>query len=134
MGEDDDGDAVGLEDPVDLAEGLGEHLLKAAPGLLHPARLAGVGHHLLGLGGQRRGEELGVKVPHRPLEPDEKEVGEIRIGHVVVVGRIGQDGIKEVVRVWKFGRRPLLNPRNPHGPCNSSKICFSLSFSLGNST
>jgi hypothetical protein len=67
VGKDDDGDAIGLENPVDFAEGLGQHLFKAPPGLLHSARLAGIGHHLLRFGGERRSEEVGVKVANHPF-------------------------------------------------------------------
>jgi hypothetical protein len=109
VGKDDDGDAIGLEDPVDFAEGLGQHLFKAPPGLLYPASSVGVCYHFLRFGGERRGEEVRVKVANRPLEPDVKEVRESRIVHVIVIRRVGYDGVKEVVRVWKFGSRALLN-------------------------
>lgn len=47
VGEDDDGDPVVFEHPVDFTEGLGEPLLKALLGRLHAARLAGIGHEFL---------------------------------------------------------------------------------------
>jgi hypothetical protein len=103
VGEDDDGDAVGLEDPMDLAEGLGEHLLKAAPGLLHPACLARISHHLLGLGSEGGREQLRMEVADGALEPDVEEVREVAVGHVVVVGGVGDDGVEVVVGIGELG-------------------------------
>jgi len=92
---------------VDFAESLGQHVLKAAHGVLHAAGFAGIGDHLLRLGCERRGEKVGVQVAHRTLEPDVKKVRQIAVGHVVIVRRVGEHGVKIVVWPRKLRGRAL---------------------------
>ncbi|RLE69063.1 MAG: hypothetical protein DRJ45_07105 [Thermoprotei archaeon] len=98
VGEHDYGDPVGFEHSVNLAEGLGEEALEVFAGdllaLFSAAPAGGVVDDLLVLGGEFGFERLGVEIAHGALEPDVEEVREICVGHVVVIGRIDDDGIE----------------------------------------
>jgi len=67
------------------------------------ALLVPVSHlpYLFGLRGERRGEQVWMKVTDSPLQPDVEKVGD-----VVVVGRVGDDGVEGGVGPRQRGRRP----------------------------
>ena len=97
VGVDDGGDAPRFEDALHLAEGEGQLLLEEAFARLKAPFAFGVGHDFARLGSERGGKEVRVEVAHRALEPDVEEVRQVGIGHVVVVGRVGQDGVEVVI-------------------------------------
>ena len=103
VGVDDDGHAARFEDAVHLLESLLQVLLKEALASLPAVRAVGVGHDLARFGGERGGEEFRVEMAHGALEPDVEEVGEVGVGHVVVVGRVGEHGVEVGFGVGELG-------------------------------
>ena len=57
--------------------------------LLLAAVAVGRGHQFLGLGHGERGEEVGEDGLQRAAQPDVKEVRQVGVADVVVVGRVG---------------------------------------------
>jgi hypothetical protein len=51
------------------------------------------------LGGEGRAEEIRVERADGTLEPDVEKVAQVGVGHGIVIGWIGDDGIKVPVRV-----------------------------------
>ena len=111
MGVDHDHRAAGLEHPVRLGEGAGHHLLVGPARLVLAAAVPHcVRHRLLLLRRPLRGEVLRMEMPDGALEPDVEEVRDVGVGHVVVVGRIGDDGVE-----MDRAASPIASPRKRRG-------------------
>jgi hypothetical protein len=67
-------DAVGLQHAVNLAKRLQKHRLEVLFRALAPVEAVGIRHHLLRFGRERRGEQVGMQMPHRALQPHIEEV------------------------------------------------------------
>jgi hypothetical protein len=95
---DDGGLALRLEDAVHLLKGSSHHLfVKAFRLAVIPAVPHRILHGFLRFGRKGRAKLRRVEMPDGALEPHVKKVRQIRVGHGVVVGRVGDDGVEEVV-------------------------------------
>jgi hypothetical protein len=68
------GDAVGLQHAPNLPKRLQQHRFEVLFRALAPAEAVGIRHHLLRFGRERRGEQVGMQMPHRALEPHIEKV------------------------------------------------------------
>ena len=58
------------------------------------------------LGRERRGEVFGQNIAQRAVEPHVLHIGEVAVGHAIVVGGIGQDRVEDVFFVGELGGVP----------------------------
>ena len=71
--------------------------------------MSGGFHHRLSFGrAALSGEMFRVKMPNRPFEPNVKEISQMGVWNIIVVGRICNNRIEEVVLVWKGEGGPSL--------------------------